>query len=404
MSYFKHFGLLRKNSQFCSIYFGQSVSFFGTMFTVVALPYQIYSQTHSTLKVGLLGLVQLLPLLFTALVGGVIADRHNRLIILLGANTFLALGALFLAWNAYSSSPSMSLLFGIAAVMSATNGLSRPAYAGLLQQIVAKEDFGSSTALSSLTYSVGEIAGPAIAGLVIAHFGLVFNYFFDFLTFIFALGSLILLRRIPAHETKKSQSLWAAFQEGIRFAGSRQELLGSYFVDFAAMVFGMPNALFPAIAQSYGGAKILGLLYAAPAMGAFLFSLYNFWDSAIKRYGVAIALAASLWGISIIGFGLVKNLWLALFFLGLAGGFDAISAIFRSILWNNTVPNELRGRLASIEMISYLSGPKLGETESGLVAAAFGVTFSVISGGVLCIAGVALCCYLFPKFWKHEKQ
>jgi MFS family permease len=170
------------------------------------------------------------------------------------------------------------------------------------------------------------------------------------------------------------------------------------------MIFGMPNALFPAIAQSYGGVKTLGLLYSAPAVGALFISIYSGWAPKIKRQGLAIAIAAALWGVAIVLFGISKDMWLALFFLALAGAADAVSGIFRDMMWNHTIPVAFRGRLSGIAMISYLSGPRLGDTESGLVAAAFGVTASVVSGGVLCIVGVGLCCLALPKFIQYRDQ
>jgi MFS family permease len=166
----------------------------------------------------------------------------------------------------------------------------------------------------------------------------------------------------------------------------------------------MPNALFPAIAQAYGGAKVLGMLYSAPAVGALVISLFSGWSGRVKRHGAAVAVAAICWGLAIIGFGLASNLGLALFFLALAGAADAVSGIFRGIMWNETIPNHLRGRMAGIEMISYLSGPRLGDTEASLVAAAFGISFSIISGGVLCVAGVTGCCYFLPKFWRYQSS
>jgi MFS family permease len=164
----------------------------------------------------------------------------------------------------------------------------------------------------------------------------------------------------------------------------------------------MPTALFPAMAQSLGEAKILGLLYASPAIGALIISFVSGWTRNIKRHGMAISISASLWGLAIILFGFSTNLVIAVLFLALAGAFDAISGIFRMTMWNETIPNELRGRMAGIEMISYLSGPKLGDTEAGLIAAAFGITVSIVSGGVLCIIGVAICSYYLPSFWRYS--
>ncbi|MDF2867679.1 MAG: transporter, partial [Gammaproteobacteria bacterium] len=244
----------------------------------------------------------------------------------------------------------------------------------------------------------------AIAGLLIAHYGIIVTYLIDLLTFGVSLINLCLMHKMPKPVHHEHLPILASLKQGIQFALRRQELMGSYWVDFIAMIFGMPNALFPAMAESLGGAKALGLLYAAPAIGALFISFFSGWTASVKQYGKAIALAAGLWGIAIIGFGLASSLWLALIFLSLAGALDTISGIFRSTLWNETIPHEYRGRLAGIEMVSYLSGPKLGDTEAGLVAAAFGITFSIVSGGILCVLGVVICCYAMPKFWQYRSN
>lgn len=212
------------------------------------------------------------------------------------------------------------------------------------------------------------------------------------------------MHTLPKPEIQEHPSILSSLKQGISFAFSRQELIGSYFVDFFAMIFAWPNALLPALAQSFGGAKTLGLLYSAPAIGALFISFFSGWTSKINQDGKAIAIAALLWGASIIGFGLANSLWLALIFLALSGAFDAISGIFRSTLWNNTIPTEYRGRLAGIEMISYLSGPKLGDTRAGFIASSFGISTALISGGILCIVGVTTCCLLLPKFWHYRSH
>ena len=403
MKFFIDTSLLRRHRNFRLLYTGQFVSFFGTMITGVALPFQIYHLTHSTLMVGLLSLAQLLPLLFTALIGGVLADRHHRRLLILYSEFSLLLGCILLIVNAELE--SITLLFIVSPLMSAINGLHRPSLSSLSQQILAPEDFIAAGVLNGFMYSVGAIAGPALAGLIIAHFGLVATYTVDAATFLISLCTVFMMRDIAAPaKAEHAESTWKSLSQGMKFAGSRQELLGTYFVDFTAMIFGMPNALFPAIAQSLGGVKVLGLMYAAPAIGSLLLSFFSGWLKHIKRYGAAVAVSAILWGVAIIGFGLSKSLWLSLFFLAWAGAFDSASGIFRGTLWNETIPNSFRGRLAGIEMISYLSGPKLGDTEAGLVAAAFGITASVVSGGILCIIGVGVCCYLMPKFWSYRSQ
>lgn len=407
MGTFVDFSLFRRNRNFTFLFVGQFVSYVGTAITSVALPYQIYSETHSTLMVGLLSLVQLLPLLVTALIGGVFADRHHRRYLLLSAESVLALGAVLLAWNAHALTTHTWVLFLVAAIMSAFNGLHRPALDSLTQQIVKKADFPTVSAVSMFKFSVSMIGGPAIGGLLIAHFGLVTTYLIDFGSFLFSLLALFCMRGIPKPAGATDISTFSAIQQGFRYALSRQELMGTYVVDFVAMIFGMPSALFPAIAHTFGSVKMLGFLYAAPAVGALLVSVISGWMRQIRRHGVAIVVAASLWGVAIMVFGVFAHymqMWMALIFLALAGAFDAVSGIFRGVIWNETIPNHLRGRMSSIEMISYLSGPKMGDTEAGLVAAAFGVTASIISGGALCVVGVLMTAWCLPVFWKYESS
>jgi MFS family permease len=402
MSYFISLSIFRRNRNFLLLYIGQFVSFIGTMITSVALPYQIYTETHSTLMVGLLSLVQLLPVLVTALIGGVFADRYHRRKLLLISEAMLALGCLLLAFNASLPVPHIWVMFVVAALMSAFNGLHRPALESIVQQIVDKNDLPAVSSLASLKGSVAMIGGPALGGVLIATIGLVTTYMVDVASFAVSLLALILMSHIPKPQNVRDDSTWVSLKQGFRYAFSRQELVGTYVIDFVAMIFGMPTALFPAIAMSFGGAKVLGMLYAAPAVGALFISFVRGWTKYIKRYGVAISISATLWGVAIILFGLSANFWVAIFFLMLAGAFDGISGIFRMTMWNETIPNEYRGRLAGIEMISYLSGPRLGDTEAGLVAAAFGITASIVSGGVLCIVGVGVCCLFLPKFWRYH--
>ena len=360
--------LLRKNRNFRLLYTGQGVSLMGTMITGVALPYQIYHETHSSLMVGLISLFQLVPLLFTALLGGHFADRYPRRRLVVIAEILLGLGCLLLAWNSWLATPSVWFVFLMAAIMSAVYGLHRPAMEGIIQQSVEKGDFGAVAGLSGLLYSTGAIIGPAIAGLLIAQFDVAITFLVDFATYGFSLCMILQIVNQPLPSVAQKQSILASLREGFQYAFSRQELIGTYFVDFVAMIFGMPMALFPAIAHLHGGPKTLGILYATPAVGSLLASCYGGWTNIIKRQGVAIATAASLWGAAIIVFGLLLkvNFWVALCFLAVAGGADAVSGIFRSTMWNQTIPTELRGRLSGIEMISYLSGPKLGDTEAGI--------------------------------------
>ena len=404
MSHLIDLSLLKKNHNFRLLYLGQFISFAGTMMSSVALPYQIYQITHSTFIVGLLSLAQLVPLLVTALIGGVFADRYNRRRLLIISELLLACGCFFLALNAYHTNPSSSVIFIISALMSAVNGLHRPAFDGITQQIVNPSDYKNVGALATLKFSFSMIVAPAISGLIIAQYGIIVTYLIDLITFFLSLICIIKMHIIPKPAVQKHASIISSLKEGVSFAFHRQELIGSYAIDFIAMVFAWPNALLPAVAQSFGGAKTLGLLYSAPAVGALLISFFSGWTSKINHDGKAIAISAALWGAAIIGFGVSNSLWLILIFLALSGLFDAVSGIFRTTLWNNTIPTEFRGRLAGIEMISYLSGPKLGDTRAGVVATGFSIATSLISGGILCIIGVTVCCFAFPKFWHYRSH
>ncbi len=405
MAHFINFSLLRRNRNFGWLFAGQFVSMLGTAITNVVLPYQIYTLTHSTAMVGLLSFLQLLPLLVTALLGGVLADRFSRRSLLIRAEIFLSLGSLVLMLNTLQASPSIWLLFIVAPLMSGINGLHRPALESSVQQIVDVKDMSQVSVLSSLKYNVCTIGGSAFAGILLSIVGLTLTFLVDVCSFAFSLFCLLRINIPLLQRAEQTDSVWKSLKEGCRYALSRQELMGSYWVDFAAMIFGMPIALIPAIVANAHEPSMLGFFYAAPAVGALIMSCFSQWTTKIKRHGAAIAIAATIWGVCIALFGIFNHmLWLGLVFFALAGAADEVSAIFRTTLWNETIPTIYRGRLAGIEMISYLSGPKLGDAEAGFVASCFGVSFSIVSGGVLCVAGVALCCFLMPKFWSYRSS
>jgi MFS family permease len=394
---------LRRHRDYRLLYAAQFVTFLGTMVTYVALPYQMYALTQSSLAVGLLGLFELVPLLLTAFVGGALADAVDRRRMVLATEVGLGLGSAALFVSALAGNTHPWVLYMIAAVMSGLNGLQRPSIDALTPRLVDREEVPAAASLSAFRGSVGMIAGPALGGLLIASVGLPATYLFDLATYALSYVAIRLIRRVPPPESAEKPTL-RSIAEGFRYAKSRQELIGTYVVDFVAMVFGMPLALFPALSQRLGGPRALGLLYAAPAMGALVASLTSRWTKSVHRHGLAVMLAATAWGLAIVVFGLVDGLAPAVFFLALAGGADAISGMFRMTLWNQTIPDTLRGRLAGIEMVSYMSGPLLGHVEAGAVAAAFGVRASVVSGGVLCIVGVLVCGALLPKFVKYDAR
>jgi MFS family permease len=399
-------GPLRRHRDFRWLYAAQTVSFLGSMVTYVALPYQMFQLTGSNLKVGLLGAAELVPLLLTAFVGGALADVMDRRRLVLMTEVGLACGSGALAFGALAGRPPVWALYAVAAFMSALNGLQRPSIEALAPRLVDHDEMPAMAALATLRGSVCMIAGPALGGALIASIGLASTYLFDVATFIFSLAALRMIRSTPGtvpSESAEGPTLRGVL-EGFRYARSRQELMGTYVVDFVAMVFGMPLALFPAIAEAHGGPHALGLLYAAPACGALVASLTSRWTHRVQRHGLAVMAAATVWGLAIVGFGFAGGLVPSVLSLACAGGADCISGLFRMTLWNQTIPEGFRGRLAGIEMVSYTSGPLLGNVEAGMVAAAFNVKVSVVSGGVLCVVGVLLCALWLPRFVTYDAR
>jgi MFS family permease len=394
---------LRRHRDFRLLFAGRLVSFFGSMITTVAVPYQVYQLTHSVLLVGTLGLVELAALVGFAMLGGALADATDRRVMVLLSEAGLMIGSLLMAWNATLSHPALWLIFAVALLWGSLDALQRPSLDGLLPRLVDRDELPAAGALSSLRGTVGMIAGPATGGILIAVAGLPVTYLVDVATFLVGLGCLAMMRAVPPPVDAERPSLRRVV-EGIRYARSRPELIGTYVVDIVAMLFGMPMALFPAIAQNLGGAGILGLLYAAPAAGSLVFYATSGWAKRVQRHGMAVIVAATVWGLAIIGFGVIPGLTAALAFLALAGAADAMSGLFRSVIWNQTIPDSLRGRLASIELLSYSVGPTLGNFEAGVVASAFSVRTSIISGGVLCVIGCVLCAVALPAFRTYDAR
>jgi MFS family permease len=393
---------LRKYKNYRYLFIGQLISIFGSMIAYVALPFQIYQLTHSTLAVGMIGLIELVPLLCTSFIGGMLADGMNRKRIIIVSEALILIMIAVLAINASLAFPKTWIIYAVAGIISALHGLHRPALDAFGLNLVDKADIHAYGTLNGFKSVIGTIAGPAIGGLCIATFGLVTTYLIDMATFLI---SILALWRIQHTQTTKLHENPISFQrikEGWRYALARQELFGTYIIDFAAMVFSMPNALFPAMAEGFGKPKLIGFFYAAPAVGALVVSLLSAWTKKIYRHGWAVIIAASCWGLAITGFGFVSNVWLAMGMLALAGGADAISGIFRAVIWNQNIPDHLRGRLAGIEMISYTSGPLLGNTQAGILATAIGTNNAIMLGGVLCLGAIGICARYLPKFRAYD--
>lgn len=394
-------GPLRRHRDFRLLFLGQTVSFLGSMMTYIALPFQTYQLSHSTLAVGLLGVTELVPLLLFAFVGGALADAMNRKKLVRVTEVLTALATLVLLINALTPHPALWAIYTVSACMAGFDALQRPSLDAMTPLLVDRDELTAASALKSVSYGLGMVVGPGLGGILIATVGLPSAYLIDLLSFSATLTALTLMRATPPPPEAERPSL-RRVAEGIRYARSRHELIGTYVVDMVAMFFGMPTALFPALARHYGGPSVLGFLYAAPAAGSLVASATSGWTGHVHRHGRAIIMAAAAWGAAIALFGLVDWLPPALLFLALAGGADTISGIFRGTVWNQTIPDALRGRLAGIELLSYSSGPSLGNVESGTVASLFGVRASVVSGGVLCVAGVVILAALLPAFRAYD--
>lgn len=397
-------GPLRRNREYRLLFLSQVISYLGSMITYVVIPYQVQELTRSVFLVGLLGAVQLVPLVLCGLVGGTYADRMDRRKLILTCEVLLLLSMVALALNAWLAQPNVVAIFVVTAFMQAVNGFHRPSLEAITQKVVAPADFPAVAALNSLPRQAGAIVGPLIGGVILAAGGATFAYLLDAATFLAAFVLIFLLHGSDFQPDRKEASPLESFREGLRFAWSRPELLGSYFVDIIAMTFAFPVAIFAALAQEWGGEKAAGFLFAGMSVGAMLIALFSGWLGKFKRQGAYVTIAAAVWGFCIIGFGLAPSLPVALLFLALAGAADMVSGVYRSTIWNNVIPNEMRGRLAGVEMISYMIGPLLGNLRVGTQASFVGIRPAVVSGGCICAVACVACVWLFPKFWRYREN
>ncbi len=392
---------LKKYRDFRLLFIGQLISQLGTMVSYMAVPYQVYELTKSNTLVGLLGVAQFVPVVIFGLLGGTYADRINRRKLILVCESVLAICVGLLLLNSLRDQPSVLAIFILIAIAQSAVGFHRPAMEALTQKMVDPRDYAAVGALGSFRYSVSAIGGPMLGGLLIAAFGLKGAFCFDFISFLGAFICVALMSRVPNPEPSERSPL-ADAKAGIKFAISKPELIGTYVIDIVAMIFAFPVALFPAMSENWGGAHAAGLLFSAMAIGSLIATLFSGWSSSVQHHGRVVVIAAALWGVFIIGAGFANSLWLAMTCLILAGGVDMVSALFRGIIWNHTVPNEMRGRLTGIEMISYMTGPLLGNARAGWVAAHTSVPFSLWSGGLICMLGVIITSLLLPRFWNYR--
>ena len=394
---------LRKYPDFRRLWTSGLISYFGSMITYVALPFQIKELTNSYIAVGLMGAVELIPLIVFGLYGGVLADRVDRRKMILFTEFALMVMTFSLFINSQLAEPSLIWIYIVAGSFAALDGLQRPSADAILPRLVGHADLPSASALMSLRWQTGVITGPALAGILLATAGTGTAYLVDVITFAISIIFILRVKSVKPTE-KESAPTMKAMAEGIRYATSRKDLLGTYLVDLAAMFFAMPNALFPFWADQLNATWALGLFYAAGTIGSVFVTLTSGWIKNYHHHGRAVFLAALGWGAAITLAGTTNSLFLILLFLALAGASDMVSALFRGAIWNQSIPDELRGRLAGIELLSYSVGPLGGQMRAGTFAAVTNLRTSVISGGLLCIGFVSIAAAALPKFRKYDAR
>ena len=394
---------LRTQPAFRRLFIGGLVTSLGSMVTYVAIPFQVAELTDSFLAVGLIGLAELLPLIFFGLYGGSLADRMNRRTLVVVGEVAAGVLVLVLAVNALLPSPQIWLIYVVAMIFAAVDGLQRPSLDAMLPRLVPQEQLSAASALNSLRMNSAALAGPAVGGLIISVWGVAAAYAFDALSFVLAIAVFLRLPSVRARAQSVESSARHVLS-GMRYAWSRKDILGSYTIDLAAMTFAFPFALFPFIAQQYDAPWALGLLYSAGFAGGLVFGLTSGWAIRIRHYGRAIALAAASWGAAIALTGIAPGIWWVLGLLAVAGYFDMLSGHFRSLMWNQSIPDDVRGRMAGIEMLSYSVGPMLGQVRSTAAAQAFGLRTSLASGGILCIIAIGVTCVTLPALWKFDAR
>lgn len=405
---------LRFSAPYRRLWAGLGISNIGQQMTSVAVGLQVYDLTKSSFMVGLVGLFQLIPLIGFGLYGGTLSDAFDRRLVgLISALGLWGCSILFMLQSALSIN-SVGVLFLVVAVQSAFFAVGNPARQSIIPRLVPKEMLPAANALSMITWNIGFTLGPLIGGLVIAAFGTVSAaYVIDVVAFaivVWAMWRLPSLPPILIAGDVRPRAGWGAVKEGFVFLKGKRNLQMSFYEDIIAMVFGMPRALFPAIAaQWYGGsmrevAMVLGLLAAAPAVGALLSSIFSGPLGAVRAQGRWVIIAIVVWGSTIAAFGMVRWLPLALLFLTIAGAADNVSAIFRTTIMQAATPDEYRGRLQGIFTVVVAGGPRLGDVEAGAVAAVAGEAFSVISGGVICVVLALGLGRAMPSFWKYDAR
>ncbi len=396
---------LRVSRDYRVIWTAQLFSLLGRQVVVVAMPYQIYILTHSSFAVGLLGLFQVGPIVLAGLYGGGLADRFDRRTVQLIGKTLAACGSLALTLGAIGMRVPVAFVFVVGALAAGAWSIDQSARAATIPRLVSPQLLPSAMGLNQITFQSAMIAGPALGGAIIASAGLQWAYAADVIVFVPAAAILFLLSPQPPANDSRVTFGWRAPAQALGYVRSHRLIFGIFAADLIATIFGMPTAVFPALALSvFGyGPVVLGLLYAGPGAGALVASVLSGWVGAVDRQGRAVLVAITVWGLAITGFGLAgRALWLGLPLLAVAGGADLISAIFRSTILQLSIPDSMRGRMSAFNSMVVTTGPRLGDLEAGAVAALVNPIFSVVSGGLATLVGIAALAAWLPELRRQR--
>jgi MFS family permease len=395
---------LRQSRDFRRLWFGTGISAIGSQITTVAIPFQLYELTHSTLLVGLLGIAALVPLLTVPIYGGAVADAVDRRRLLLLSDIALLVVSVGLLVNAVLPDPKAWFLFVAEALGTAAYGFQRPARNALTPRLVGEDQLLAAIAVEDVVFTLARVAGPAFGGVLIAVIGLPGAFGVDIATFAASLLAIWLLPPVPPAPDADRPSLQSIL-DGFRYVKRRKVLLGMFIVDANAMIFGMPRSVLPAFADKLGGGpSVLGLMYAAPFAGALVASLLSGWMSAVRRQGLAVCIAAGAWGVAIALVGFAQAVWIALVFLAVAGAADFVSAVLRGNILLAATPDSMRGRLSGIELAQVAGAPEIGNVEAGIVAELTSIRASIVSGGLLSVAGTVVTALAIPAFVRYDAR
>ncbi len=395
---------LRESRDFRLLEAGSLITGLGTQATLVALPYQVFVITGSAFLTGLIGAAELGPLIIASLFGGALADRFDRRRMLLICQLALVVIAAALAVAAASGTPPVWILFVLAAAMAGASAIERVVRAAIVPNTVRKERLPAAMALTYGLYQVTMVVGPGFGGVLISLFGLTTPYAVDAVSCIGMAVAAAMMSPQPPAQVEAHEPVLRSIRSGLAYLRKLPAVTAGFVIDLSAMTFGMPRALFPVLAltEYHAGAAGTGLLYASVAAGSTVAALTTGWMSHARYLGRIVLVCVALWGLFIAAAGFVDSLWPAAVLFAFAGAADSVSAVCRSTMMQVLTPDRMRGRVNSVFSLVVAGGPRLGDVESGSVAAIVSPSFSVVSGGLICLASVGVVAIAFPELAAYD--